>query len=375
MLMILAGMLASGPANAACESLVRRAAASSGSALAANFRTLAKCSQEEADVAFDSLLPRANNVQALVDLSMAAIETDVWNPVWRVLGHDALSYDVRDRISDEIGSQCGSNPKIVSFLKGAYFALRDIQFQQWDDALIACQSADLDAWIIEQTKNAPSSMFDEKYNAMMGVLVSRKGADALPTLSSAAIKAANDGPFDAILMQMDAAVQPGIGEPIKPDEQARLEKELVQVASAVNRDKARAVADRLANAGAESAAAQLLPTVYPDRVSSTGGFAYGAASIERADCDGTQTAVIHLARVEESGQRWIILDDVRGPMQAVKPKLTKCTAEGSEWGVSTTSEPVSSSKEIDAWVDGIAKQWTEKGYDVSIRREKTVILD
>ena len=114
MLMILAALLATGPAHAGCESLVRRAAASSSSTLATNFKALARCSQQEADVAFDSLLPRATNVQTLVDLSMAAIDTDVWNPVWRVLGHDALDYDVRDRISDEIGSRCASNTKIIA---------------------------------------------------------------------------------------------------------------------------------------------------------------------------------------------------------------------------------------------------------------------
>ena len=375
MWMILAGVLASGTAEAACESTARRAMASSGSALATNFKALARCSQDEADATFDSLLPRAKNVQTLVDLSMAAIETDVWNPVWRVLGHDALDYDVRDRISDEIGSRCASNPKIIAFLKGAYFALRDIQFQQWDDALVACQSNDLDAWIVQQAENAPSSMFDEKYNALLGVLVERKKVDALPVLSKAAINAADNGPFDAILMQMDAAVQPGIGEPIKPDDQTSLESELVKIASAVNSDKARSVADRLANAGATAAAAQLLPTVYPDRVGDNGGFEYGAASIERADCDGKKTAVIHLARVEEAGKRWIILNDVRGPMQSVKAKLTKCTQEGSEWGVSTTPEPIASRKDIDSWAEKIEKQWTEKGYDVSIKKEKTVILD
>jgi len=375
MWMILAGVLASGPAEAGCESLARRAMASSGTALATNFKALAKCSQDEADATFDSLLPRAKNVDILVGLSMAAIEADVWNPVWRVLGHDALDYDVRDRISDEIGSRCESNPKIIAFLKGAYFALRDIQFQQWDDALVACQSADLDGWIVQQAENAPASMFDEKYNALLGVLVERKKADALPVLSKAAINAASNGPFDAILMQMDAAVQPGIGEPIKPDDQARLEKELVKIASEVNRDKARSVADRLANAGATTAAAQLLPTVYPDRVNASGGFEYGAASIERADCDGKKTAVIHLAKVEEPGKRWIILNDIRGPMQSVKAKLGKCAQEGSEWGVSTTPEPIASSKDIDSWAATIEKQWDEKGYQVSIKKEKTVVLD
>jgi len=375
MWLILVGLLSSNPAEAACESLVRRASASSGSSLATNFKALARCSQDEADAAFDSLLPRAKNVDTLVALSMAAIEVDVWNPVWRVLGHDALDYDVRDQISDQIGSRCGTNPKIVAFLKGAYFALRDIQFQQWDDALIACQSPDIEQWLIQQAEKPPASMFDEKYNALLGVVGARLGTDALPVFATAAIKAANDGPFDAILMQMDAAVQPGIGEPIKPEDQARLETELVKIASAVNSDKARSVADRLANAGATEAAAQLLPTVYPDRITPDGGFEYGAASIERADCDGKKTVVIHLARVEESGKRWIILNDVRGPLQAVKPKLAKCTTEGSEWGVSTTPEPIRSSKDVDSWLETIEKQWSDKGYEVSTRKEKTIVLD
>jgi hypothetical protein len=375
MWLILAGVLASSPAEAACESLVRRATASSGTALATNFKTLARCSQDEADASFDSLLPRAKNVDTLVALSMAAIEVDVWNPVWRVLDHDALDYDVRDQISGQIGSRCESNPKIVAFLKGAYFALRGIQFQQWDDAFIACQSPDLNQWLIQQAEKPPSSMFDEKYNALLGIVGARMGADALPVFANAAIQAANDGPFDAILMQMDAAVQPGIGEPIKPDEQVQLEKELVKIASAVNRDKARSVADRLANAGATEAASQLLPTVYPDRMTSSGGFEYGAASIERADCDGKKTVVIHLARVEEPGKRWIILNDIRVPMQSVKPKLGKCTTEGSEWGVSTTPEPIASSKDVDNWLATIEKQWSDKGYAVSTRKEKTIILD
>ena len=73
---------------------------------------------------------------------MAAIETEVWTPVWRVLSHDALDYDVRDQVATVIGEKCTENPKIVAFLKGAYFGLRDLEFQQWDDALVACQDAD-----------------------------------------------------------------------------------------------------------------------------------------------------------------------------------------------------------------------------------------
>ena len=93
MWMILAGALASGSAEAGCDSLARRAMASSGSALATNFKSLARCSVDEADATFESLLPRAKNVDTLVDLSMAAIDTNVWNPVWRVLGQSDVAGD------------------------------------------------------------------------------------------------------------------------------------------------------------------------------------------------------------------------------------------------------------------------------------------
>jgi hypothetical protein len=375
MWIFLAAILSSSPAEAACDSLARRALNSSSSSLPGNFRALARCSQDEAEAQFDSLLPRAKSVDSLVQLCMTAIDSDVWGPVWKVLSHDALDYDVRDQVAEKIGSSCAQKPKVVKFLKGAYFGLRDIEFQQWDDALVGCQSPDLDKWLTEQAEKPPKSMFDEKYNALLSVVVSRKGVDALPHLTKAAINGAHEGPFDAILMQMEAAVRPGIGEPILPESQVRLEASLVEIASNVNREKARSVADRLANAGAQDAAAQLLSKVYPDRISTAGRFTYGAVSIERAVCDGEKSVVLHVAKVDESGKRWIILNDVRPPMQAVKPKLGKCSPEGTEWGVSTTAEPIASSKEIDSWVDSIEKQWIDKGYDVSVKKEKTVTLD
>jgi len=375
MWLVLAAVLGSAEAEASCQYLVRRAAASSTSTLARNFVSLARCSQEEAEASFNSLLPRAKTVDSLVGLSMAAIETDVWNPVWRVLSHDALDYDRRDQVAQAIGAKCTENPKIVAFLKGAYFGLRDLEFQQWDDALTACQDPGWGEWLNEQAQNPPNSMFDDKYNALLSVVGTRQGPEALTVYAKAAIKAADSGPFDAILMQMEAAVQPGIGEPIVPENKARLEAALVEIASNVSKEKARSVADRLANAGATTAAAGLLPKVYPDLVDESGGFLYGAASVERADCDGTKSVVLHVARVEEPGKRWIILNDVRAPLQSVKPRLSKCTSEGSEWGVSTTPEPVANSKAVDAWTDTLEAQWEGKGYDVSVRKEKTISLD
>jgi hypothetical protein len=373
---VLVAFLSSASAKASCSHLVRRAAASSTTTLARNFVSLAKCSKQEAEASFDSLLPRAKNAEALVALSMAGIETDVWNPVWRVLSHEALDYDMRDQVAQAIGGKCSENPKVVTFLKGAYLgAIRDLEFQQWDDALVACSDAGWATWLNQQAENPPNSVFDDKYNALLSVIGKRLGPDALPIYAKAAIKGANQGPFDAILMQMEASVQPGIGEPIAPENKTRLEAALVEIASNVPKDKARSVADRLANAGATAAAASLLPMVYPNLIDESGGFLYGAAGIERADCEGTKTVVLHVARVEESGTRWIILDDVRSPLRAMKPRLGKCTTEGSEWGVSTTPEPVASSKDVDAWVDTLEKQWEGKGYDVSVRKEKTISLD
>ena len=374
MWLILATLLSSGTAEAACNSLVRRAAASSGKSLATNFAALARCSSDEAEIQFESLLPRAKTVNDLVALSMSAIESDVWTPVWRVLSHDALDYEVRDQVAQQIGANCTKNPKIIAFFKGAYFALRDLEFQQWDDGMVACEDPDWSAWLDQQAAKPPESIFDEKYNALLNVVTIRKGADAIPVLEQAAIKGAANGPFNAILIQMEAAVQPGIGEAKSPENQARLEAALVNIASNVDREKARSVADRLANAGANESAAKLLAKVYPNRSDSDGAFTYGATSVEKANCDGTKKVVLHIAKVEEPGARWIILNDVRAPMRAVKPRLGKCKAEGSEWGVSTTSEPLASSKDLDRWVDSLEKQWTGKGYEVSVRKEKTIRL-
>lgn len=371
--MVLAAVLGSNPAEAACGYQVRRAAASSGAALATNFAALARCSTDEAEMQFDSLLPRAKTVKDLVGLSMSAIESDVWTPVWRVLSHDALDYDVRDQVAQRIGEECTSNAKIVTFFKGAYSGLRDLEFQQWDDGMVACQSADWDSWLAETAKNPPSSLFDEKYNAILNILTLKEGPDALPIFVHAAVKGADNGPFNAILTAMETSVQPGIGEPKSPENQAKLEAALVEIASRVTLEKARDVADRLANAGANESAASLLPTIYGERADN-GIYAYGAASIERASCDGEKSAVLHVAKVEEPGTRWIILTDVRPIMQKVKPRLTKCEAESGEWGVSTTPEPIGSSKDFDRWVDGLEKQWSDKGYDVSVRKEKTVTL-
>ena len=51
-----------------------------------------------------------------------------------------------------------------------------------------------------------------------------KRKDALPHLQTAALKAAqNNGPFDSIIIQMNAAVEPGLGETMSEENKVALE--------------------------------------------------------------------------------------------------------------------------------------------------------
>ncbi len=362
------------PAEAAsCDSLLKKVDSAQGEAIATAFSALAKCDKTVAEDNYGKFMAKATDADSLVALSSASIEADVWNPVWQQLSK-IKDYDARDEVAQRVGESCGGSEKVVSFLQGAYFGLRDIDFQQWDDAYVACDAPAMLEWMEKQVATPPNRVFDDKFNALLAVYVQKKRSAALPTLAKAAALAAENGPYDAILIKMDEAVAPSLGEALSTEDQAALESALIEVARAVAPDKARAVADRLANSGSQAAAAKLLPAIYPDRVQSGGGFLYGGAAMEMADCKGTKTAIIHVAEVIEPGRRWLIFQDASGPMRTFKPKLGKCTAEGGEWAVSFTSEPVKSSKEIDPWVESISQGLVEKGYEVKTQSEKGLRL-
>lgn len=370
-----ASLLLAGPSASAsaCDGLVSRAEKASGAAVAAAFTEVAACDKQVAEDNYTRFMARATDADSLVALSAAAIESDVWNPVWLQLGKIS-DYEARDIVAEEVGASCTDSAKVVSFLQGAYFGLRDTDFARWKEAFAACESSDLGQWLEAQVAKPPNRQFDDKFDALMGFYVNRAGAEALPTLTKAATAAADAGPFDAILIKMDEAVAPALGQELSADDQAKLEAALIEVARAVDASKARSVADRLANAGAQAAAAKLLPAVYPERVQSGGGFLYGAAAIELGECDGEKSAVLHVAEVYEPGRRWIIQGDTESPMRTFKPKLKKCTAEGSDWAVAITAEPVASSKDISPWVDSLESTWAEKGYAVKVQNEKAITL-
>lgn len=356
-----------------CDGALAKTTAATGEALAPAFTALAQCDAELAANTFKDLLPKATDADALHALSLAAIQTNVWQPVWKLPGYIG-DYSVRDEVVSAIGAECGEQPTVLTFLQASYSGLKDIEFQRWEKALGACTAPGLVDWMIKEIEKPPAKLYDEKYNTLVGIYTKRARADGLPTLTKAAIAAATGGPFDGLLAQMDEAVAPTMGQEIAPADKEKLEAALIETARAVDKDKAKAVADRLANSGSQRAAARLLPTIYPGRVQDGGSFLYGAAAIEQGDCKGEKTAVIHLAEVTDPGKRWVILSDVEAPLRASKAKLKGCTAE-EPWGVTSTPEPVKDAKGIEAWSAELEKQLSAKGYAVKVQTEKAIKLN
>ena len=361
-------------AAASCDAALKRAETAKGADTAAAFGALIKCDRTLAEESFAKVMTNAGDADALVALTLTAIDGEVWTPVWTMVGR-IKDYAARDEVATRVGEACVEHGRVVSFLQGAYFGLHDAEFLQWDNALASCESPALMTWMTQQVEGPPDKPYDEKFNTVAAAFAKKKGPAALESLAKGAVKAAKGGPFDALLAQMDEAVAPELGEEMTADNKAALEKALIQVASGAGPAQARMVADRLADGGNQSAAASLLPKVYPDRVQSGGGFLYGGVSIETADCKGVKTAVLHVASVTEPGKLWNILGAVEAPLRVFKPKLEKCKAESADpWPVATTPEPLKDAKALEAWVKALTDQWTAKGYTVQRKDEKAIAL-
>lgn len=375
MLSILLAVLVPSAHAAPCDAHLNKIASLNAGTVAPAFAELSKCDKKTAEANFVRYLEKATDSDAVTALFTTAVDVEVWKPVWGALSKIS-SYEARDEVSSRVGETCAEKPKVVTFLQGAYGALRDIEFQQWNSAYAACDAPELWTWVDSQVANPPAKMFDEKFNALMDILVRKKHADALPALTAGAIKAAtNNGPFDQMLGKMGEAAAPELGSAIDPAAQQRFEDSMVEVAKAVPVEKTRSVADQLALAGSEGAAARLLPTIFGDRVQAGGAFLWGAAAAETGDCGGKKTAVLHYAVVTEPGKRWSIQQDLETPMRAFKPKLGKdCKASEGAWPIVPSSEPLKSAKELDEWSKKVVEQWEKDGYTVKAQKEKEVAL-
>lgn len=357
-----------------CDAQLGKIAGLTAETVAAGFKDIVGCDRKVAEANFNRYLEKATDSDALLALMLTAVDGDVWNPAWGALSKIS-SYDARDEVATSVGGACVDHPKVVSFLQGAYFGLRDVDFSQWDDSFAACSDEKLWTWVEQQVANVPPKQFDEKYGKIVGIYTKHRRGDALPVLQAAAIKAAgNGGPFDDLLSRMSDAVQPELGRDMSAEDQQKLADAMVGVAQKVPAERAKSIASTLANAGAEGPAASLLPTLYPDRVQSGGGFLYAVGTIEAGTCGGKKTAVLHYTSASEPGKRYSILGDLEPLMRAAKPKLGKdCTVE-SPWPVMHSPEPIKAAGEAEAWSDSIAKEWASKGYDVKTQKEKAVAL-
>ena len=374
-MLLIATLLTSNAWAANCDAALNRIDSLTKDTVVSGFVDLAKCDRKLAETHFPRFLGKATDADVLVELSLKAIEMDVWNPLWTAIGK-IQSFEARDEVTRRVGESCSTNPKIIPFLEGAYFGLREADFQQWDDAFIICTDPALATWLTEQVKKVPSASFDEKYDVLLTIYVRSRKADALPALAVAAIKAGKDGgPFDSILARMGEAVAPDMGSTISPENQQKLTDALVSLARQLPADKARSVANQLANSGADAAAASLLPIIYADRLQGGNGLIYGAAAIEVGDCKGKKSAVIHVSMIEEPGKRWTILSDIEGPMRGFKAKLKSCTVD-TPWAVLHSPEPLKSAAEIDAWAQKMAAEWAKShpDYKLTVKKEKSVGL-
>ena len=364
-------------ANAKCESLVRNGARQSGAQLIRTYERLIRCDKDEAQNAYNVFMQQAGSggAEDLSALAMVAINSQIWNPVWEMIGKIS-DYNARDELAAIIGQKCTENESVVNFLQGAYFGLRDLDFKQWDDALISCTAPAFEEWLIHNVENPPAKQYDEKWDTLAAVIVKRKKVNALGHLSTAAIAAAsNNGPYDTILSHMADAVDAPFGQEASAADQTALQTALVNVAKKVDPERARAVAGQLSDAGAQDQAASLLATIYPERVSSSGGFRYAAGAVESALCkDGKKTATIHLAIVKEPGKRFAIFKEVTEPLRASKPRLKKCTPDALPWPIWVSKTPLTKGGDADDAAAGLIQDWEGRGYNVSIRSEKTISL-
>mgnify|MGYP000873041656 CR=1 len=355
-----------------CDAQIKKADTAPVADLPKAFEAAAACSSDEASAAFPRFLSRATDSEVLVQLSLVAINRDIWNPVWTMLGRIS-DYSTRDIISGQVGEACASNPKVVTFLQGAYVGLRGLDFQQWDDAFLTCDTPEMQAWMEERVTTPPKGSYDEKYEQLLGIYIGQKRAEALPQLKTAALVALNDGPFDAILLKMEEAVAPKLGAQISAENQAAIEAALVDIAKSASPEQARAVAERLVATGADASAASLLPVVFPDRVKN-GVFTWGGMAIERGECKGVKTAILHTAVIAEPGKRWIVTDEAVPAMGNYKGRLKKCTMEEGAWPIVISAEPLVPGS-IDTWARSVGGEWAAQGYTVEIHQEASVNLD
>lgn len=357
-------------ASATCDALVGKVADTSTEALPGLYAEVIACDKAQAAEAFTTFMRASDQVPALVDLSLRAIEGEVYEPVWAMM-EQITDYGTREDIARRVGAMCQDNVGVLPFLRGGYYAMNDRAFSMWGEAFVTCSSEELTTWLKTEIASPPARTYDDKYNSLLTATVKRLGPDALTPLERAAVASSErGGPFTSVLEKMQEAVRPAeMGKEVSAEANQRLAASLVRVGNGgVRPEQAALVADRLHQSGHPTEAAGLLKVVYGDRVQSDGSLLYGVTSVEH--CGGE--AVVHVAAVREPSKRWSIVDDITPIARGFKQRL-KCDTDG-DWSVVVTPAPMTTQGEIDGWAEEIAKNWTDKKLAVKQRSEKAIVL-
>jgi hypothetical protein len=332
------------------------------------FAEVAQCDKKLAADSFNRFMREGDDTAVLVDLSLKAVEHEIYEPVWDMLEQIA-DYQVREEIARRVGAMCRDNVGVLPFLRGGYYAMNERAFGMWSEAFVTCPSEELTEWLVTEIASPPARTYDDKYNSLLGALVDRQGPKSLSSLEQAAIASSErGGPFSSVLEKMQDAARPGgVGTKMTDADKERLAKALVRVGNGVRPEQAALVADRLYSSGFKSEAAGLLKVVWGDRVQSDGRLMYGITSTEH--CGGE--AVVHVAAVYEPSTRWSVREDIMGPAKAFKQRL-KCDTD--EWKIRVTPSPVKSEDDIDAFAAETEADWAAKNLVVKIRKEKPIEL-
>ena len=366
LLAFLASTFLSTAEAASCKSHVTQAASQSGATLVRTFGKLAKCDKAMAEDNFlGAFVPRATDVDTMVQLSETAITAGVFASTGKLLG--AIPRANRNDVASGIGAKCESNPQVVKFLQSTYFMLKNTDFMRWDDAYESCESADIDAWFQTQIMGSPTSR--DKYGTLLEIYAKKNGVDSLPVFQEAAIQFADKEYFDTIIMQMNNAVQPGLGETMSDESRTAFENAILAIAAKAP-SQALVLAQQL-NSVNSTRSGELLKITYADRLQD-GLLSYGIVAVESGECKGKKQAVLHVATVTDPAKRMVVLQDATDPIRASKPKLKKC--DTGEWPISITSEPIASS-ELDELVGTLQAKYEADGYKVKVVNEATIALD
>ena len=154
----------------------------------------------------------------------------------------------------------------------------------------------------------------------------KNGVDSLAVLQEAAIKSIETEYFDVIIMQMNNAVQPGLGETMSEDSRTAFENAILAIAAKAP-SKALILAQQL-NSVNSTRSGELLKITYADRLKD-GLLSYGVVAVEAGECKGKKQAALHVATVTDPAKRMVVLQDATGPIRTVQPETQKC--ETGEW--------------------------------------------